>query len=204
MTPDTLKPILDEVHLFWFGELTAPTDRHEEKAAIWFKQSDETDRAIADRFGSYLQPAAEAEWDLAALTRQEAVALVVLLDQFPRNIFRNSGEAFAFDPIARGIAGRLVEGGVDRFYWVERSFLFLPFEHSEDVADQDYCLFLYARNALAAPESFRESTRGGIDFATKHRDIIRKFGRFPHRNAALGRASTEEELAFMAEKGRGY
>jgi uncharacterized protein (DUF924 family) len=130
--------------------------------------------------------------------------LVVLFDQFPRNIFRTSGEAYAYDALARDIARRLIAGGRERFHFIERSFLYLPFEHSEEVADQDYSLFLFAELALAVPESLRDYFRRDLDFVTKHRDIVRRFGRFPHRNALLGRTSTPEEEAFVKEFGRGY
>ncbi len=127
-----------------------------------------------------------------------------MLDQFPRNLHRTSGGAFEYDPIARGHANHLIAGGVDRFYLVERPFLFLPFMHSEDVADQDNCLLLLATEAVSCPESWVDTFRGNLDFATKHRDLIRKFGRFPHRNVMLGRASTPEEAEFLEKNGRGF
>ena len=142
--------------------------------------------------------------DPERLTREESIALVILFDQFPRNIFRTSGEAYAYDARARDIARRLIAAGRERFHFIERSFLYLPFEHSEDVADQDYSLFLFAELALAVPESLRDYFRRDLDFVTRHRDIVRKFGRFPHRNAVLGRVSTAEEEAFIKEHGRGY
>jgi uncharacterized protein (DUF924 family) len=128
---------------------------------------------------------------------------VILLDQFPRNIFRTSGEAFACDGKARDLARRLIDGR-NRFHRVERSFLFLPFEHSEEAADQDLSVFLFAEDAVSAPESWTGTSRIYLDYAAKHRDLIRKFGRFPHRNAVLGRPSTPEEEAFLKEHGRGY
>ena len=132
------------------------------------------------------------------------VALVVLLDQFPRNLFRSSGEAFAYDWRAREIARALLATGFGRFFWVERIALVLPFEHSEELGDQDYAVLLSAELAVGAPENLRELCRGTLDYATRHRDIIRKFGRFPHRNGLLGRESTAEEAVFLAEKGRGW
>jgi uncharacterized protein (DUF924 family) len=196
--------ILDEVHRFWFGPLSAPADLAKEKAEIWFTQSDATDREVNQRFGAFLRPAAEADWDLAALSREQAVGLVVLLDQFPRNIFRTSAKAFAFDPVAREIARHLIAAGIERYFYVERGFLFLPFMHSEEIADQDYSVWLYAGQAISVPEPSREAFRNQLDFATKHRDLIRRFGRFPHRNASLARPSTEAEIAFMTEQGRGF
>lgn len=197
--------ILDDIHRYWFGALSSPTDRNPDKAEIWFKQSDETDAHIRDTYGAYLDPARDTDWDLDTLTREQQVALVVLLDQFPRNIHRTSGDAFAYDAKVRAIAGRLLKSrGLDDFYLVEQSFVCLPFQHSEDIADQDYAILLFAQMAVDAPDNLKDIKRRGLDFATRHRDLIRKFGRFPHRNAMLGRESTDEEKAFIAEHGRGY
>jgi len=198
-----LTPVLRDIHRYWFGALASPTDQNPEKAAIWFRQSDETDAHIRATWGPTLPRAAAIDWDLGALSREEQVGLVVLLDQFPRNIFRTTGEAFAYDAKARAVARKLLAGGLDRFWLYERNFVCLPFEHSEDVADQDLSVMLYAKMAVEAPEVWQANKREVTDYATKHRDIIRKFGRFPHRNAVLGRESTPEEVEFL-KGGRGY
>ena len=198
------RSVLRDIHRFWFGELRAPADHDKERTAIWYQRSDATDREIGEKFGAFIPEAAATVWDVGALSREEGVALVVLLDQFPRNLFRSSGEAFAYDWRAREIARALLAAGFGRFFWVERIALVLPFEHSEEVADQDHAVWLSAELAVGAPENLRELCRGTLDYATRHRDIIRKFGRFPHRNALLGRESTAAEAAFLAEKGRGW
>jgi uncharacterized protein (DUF924 family) len=198
------RSILREIHRYWFGDLKSPDGYPAEKSKIWFNRSDETDEHIRLTFGPYIPEAAEERWDLASLSREEAIALVVLLDQFPRNIFRESGEAFAFDFKAREIARHLIAMGKERFYWIERSFLYLPLEHSEHVADQDESVLLYAELAVSGPDNLSDTFRYHLDFATKHRDLIRRFGRFPHRNVMLGRQSTPEEEAFVKEHGRGY
>ncbi|MEP0322255.1 DUF924 family protein [Bauldia litoralis] len=199
-----MQPILRDIHRYWFGPLAAPADRNPEKAEIWFKRSDETDAHIRETWGDAIAAAAAVAWDLDELSREEQVGLIVLLDQFPRNIYRTTGEAFAYDRKARAIADALLVDGLDRFYLVEQTFVCLPFEHSEAIADQDRALLHFAEMAVNAPEELAEAKRLGLDFATKHRDLIRKFGRFPHRNEMLGRESTEEEKAFLAEHGRGY
>ena len=199
-----MKPVLRALHTWWFGPLDGPLARNPEKTEMWFKRSDETDTHCRRNFGAYLPIAASIDWDLDDLTREEKVGLVLLLDQMPRNIHRESGEAFAYDAKAREIAGKLLAAGLGAFYLVEQSFVCLPLEHSEDVADQDRSVLLFAEMAVTAPEGLEETKRNGLDFATKHRDLIRKFGRFPHRNAVLGRQSTEEEEAFLAEHGRGF
>jgi len=198
------KKILKEVYRYWFGTLAGPHDFPEEKADIWFKQSDETDRYICDNFGAAIAEASKIEWNLDELSREEQVGLIVLLDQFPRNIFRTSAEAFAYDGKARKIARSLINNGWRRFHYCEQCFVLLPLEHSEEVADQDLCVQLFAERAIAAPKELEERGRGQLDFATKHRDLIRKFGRFPHRNVLLGRQSTPEEEAFFKKSGRGF
>jgi uncharacterized protein (DUF924 family) len=204
VTPDALKPILRDVHAYWFGTLAGPDDLPRDRMEMWFKQSDATDEAIRARFGRFIAPAAEAPFDIAALSREEAVGLVVLLDQFPRNIFRTSGESFAYDARAREVATELIGLGPRRYYHIERVFIALPFEHSEAIDDQDYSVLIYAELAVSAAPDLKDYCRGTLDYATKHRDLIRRFGRFPHRNALLGRESTSEETAFLAEHGRGY
>ena len=131
------------------------------------------------------------------------MGLVVLLDQFPRNIYRTTADAFAYDAKARDIARELAARGLDRFYLLEQTFIAVPFEHSEEIADQDFALFLAARMAVEAPEGWEDDRRGNLDYFIKHREIIRKFGRFPHRNAVLGRESTPEEIEFL-KAGRGF
>jgi uncharacterized protein (DUF924 family) len=199
------RSLLDEVHYFWFGALGA-ADAPAAMAQVqkWFRRDDAFDTAIRERFGAAIAPAADADWDLPALTQAQQVGLVVLLDQFPRNIHRDSGEAFACDARARGIAAVVVAAGLARFHPQERRFVLLPFEHSEAVADQDRAVLLAAQAIALAPPAALEPARIDLDFATRHRDVIRRFGRFPHRNAVLGRESTPEEEAFLNEHGRGF
>jgi len=198
------RSVLRDVYDYWVGELASPTEISPDRIAMWMRQSDETDRLVRERYAENVAEAAATDWDVEALTREEAVGLVVLLDQFPRNIHRTSGEAFAHDAKARDVARRLIAGGLDRFAHMERFLITLPFQHNEDAADQDYVVMLTAELAVNGPESVRESWRRILDFATKHRDLIRRFGRYPHRNAMLGRESTPEEEAFLREHGRGF
>jgi uncharacterized protein (DUF924 family) len=196
--------VLRDIHRFWFGELRSLADFPEAKTSIWYQQSDETDHHIREHYGRLIPEAASTPWDVELLSREEAVALIVLLDQFPRNIFRTSSEAFAYDARALELTRALGAPGFERFFWIERVALLLPFEHSEDIGDQDYAVLLAAELAVVAPENLRSFCRYTLDYATLHRDVVRKFGRFPHRNALLGRHSTLEEEAFLAEKGRGF
>ena len=196
--------ILDAVYLYWFGDLRAWDEQpDDERRKAWFRPTAEIDAHISDTWGAAHRLARDTAWDLAALTRRQQAALIVLLDQFPRQIHRDSGEAFACDAAALGLARQLVASGWRRFFVVEQTFVMLPFEHSEDVADQDMSVKLYAERCLEAPPAHLDSAREQLDYATKHRDIISKFGRFPHRNAVLGRESTPEEIEFL-KGGRGF
>jgi uncharacterized protein (DUF924 family) len=192
------------IHRYWFGELKFPGDHLSSTGELWFQRSEETDRHIRQTYESFIHGAAGKDWDISGLSREEAVALVVLFDQFPRNIYRDTGQQFAFDAKAREIAMALLAGGRDRFFAIELDALSLTCQHHEGAASQDFSVFLAADLAVNGPENMLDMHRTFLDFATKHRDLIRKFGRFPHRNAHLGRTSTPEELAFIQEHGRGY
>jgi uncharacterized protein (DUF924 family) len=199
-----VKKVLTDIHRYWFGPINSPADKiAQDRVESWFRPTPEVDEHIRNTFGKYLEAAKATEWDVDNLARMEQVGLVILLDQFPRQVHRDGGDAFAYDAKALSIARRLVAGGIDRFWPAERTFVLLPFEHSENLADQDYAVFLFAAEAIAAPESLKAGRRIQLDYATKHRDIIRKFGRFPHRNVLLGRESTPEELEFL-KGGRGF
>jgi uncharacterized protein (DUF924 family) len=195
---------LQAIHRYWFGALKSPGDHLPNTGELWFRQSDEVDRHIREAYEPFIHEAAGKDWDVASLSREESVAVVVLFDQFPRNIFRDSGKQFAFDEKAREIFAALTGGGLDRFFPIERDALSLVLQHHEDNASQDRSILMAADMAVNGPENMLEMHRIFLDFATRHRDLIRKFGRYPHRNVLLGRASTPEELAFMQEHGRGY
>ena len=158
----------------------------------WFNKDTTFDDEIRTRFLKTYEAAARGELAAWEATREGALALAIVLDQFPRNMFRGSARAFAADPLALAVAARAIERGFDLQLPVqERSFFYLPFEHSEAMADQERSLTLF--RALGDAESLR--------WAELHADIIRRFGRFPHRNAVLGRATTPEEQAFLDSGG---
>jgi uncharacterized protein (DUF924 family) len=158
----------------------------------WFEKDAAFDAAIRARFlDAY---AAAAAGRLAAWERdaEGALALLIVLDQFPRNMFRGEARMFAADPLARAVAERAIARGFDKLYVPpERRFFYLPFTHSENLADQERCVAL---NRAAADDE-------GVKWAELHAEIIRRFGRFPHRNQALGRATTPDEQAFLAGGG---
>lgn len=159
----------------------------------WFSKSDQFDAEVGRRLGSLHYWAAAGMLDhLATQSAQGALALIILLDQVPRNMFRGTARAFATDEHAREIARYALARGFDkRVPKLLRGFFYLPFMHSEDVEDQELCLALY--------EELKDPL--GFEYAEVHLDIIRRFGRFPHRNGALGRETTKAEKQFLSQGG---
>lgn len=158
----------------------------------WFSKSNAFDEAIRLKFEPTHFAAARGEYGAWEETQEGALALLLLLDQFPRNLFRGSAHAFATDPLARRIARRAISKGFDEAYENPlRSFFYLPFEHSEDLTDQSLCVELCAASG----------DEEALKWAKIHFDIIKQFGRFPHRNPALGRETTPEEQVFLDEGG---
>ncbi len=164
----------------------------------WFKKSDAFDAAIRARFALAVQAAQDGVLDPWTETPEGTLALLILLDQFARNIHRGSHLAFAGDAHARTLARAAIANGIeDRLTPVQRVFLYLPFEHSENLADQDDSIRFFE----SLPEAdWRDSV---VDYAHRHRDVIREFARFPHRNAALGRPTTQTEQAWL-DAGGGF
>jgi uncharacterized protein (DUF924 family) len=153
----------------------------------WFAKDDAFDAEIRGKFLGLYEAAAAGQLDHWSATAEGALALVIVLDQFPRNMFRGSARTFAADARARAAANIALKRGYDQdLPEADRGFLFLPFMHSEDLADQQRCVALY-----------RAAGHENLTYAEQHRDIIRRFGRFPHRNAVLGRETTPEEQAFL-------
>ena len=196
---DKLPEAAHELLEFWFGHHGSPvwnTERRE-----WFTKSAAFDDVIRSRFLTLWETAHSGDPDDGedwCATHEGACARVVLLDQFPRNLFRNDPRSFATDAQALALARRIVEGGMDRELptGFHRMFCYLPFEHSESLQDQN--------ESVRLTTQLREETAGKVDvveWAEKHRVVIARFGRFPHRNAILGRQSTPEELAFLKEPG---
>ena len=158
----------------------------------WFNKDTAFDNEIRTRFLDTYEAAAAGTLPDWEATREGALALIIVLDQFPRNMFRGSARAFAADPLALAAATRAIERGFDIATPAqERTFFYLPFEHSEDLADQERCCALFRATGDADL----------VKWAELHADIVRRFGRFPHRNAVLGRMTTVEEQAFLESGG---
>ncbi|MDI1364511.1 MAG: DUF924 family protein [bacterium] len=162
----------------------------------WFAKDPAFDSAIALKFEQTHYRAAQRRYDHWAQTPEGALALLILLDQFPRNLYRGTAHAFATDPLARAFARAAIAAGHDQTVEAKlRPFFYLPFEHSESLVDQEFSVELCA--ALQA-DSGDENT---MKWALEHRDVIARFGRFPHRNPVLGRETTPAEQVFLDEGG---
>jgi uncharacterized protein (DUF924 family) len=185
-------PDFFEVLAFWFGAPYSPERGRRRKE--WFRKSVEFDAEVRRRFLPVWEGALRGECARWEVTPLAAVALVVVLDQFPRNMFRGEARAFSSDAQALAVARRMLERGFDRLLSpVERSFAYLPFEHTEDLAVQRRSLALFAPLDLEL-----------VDYSRRHFEIIARFGRFPHRNAVLGRESTTEEREFLDQPGSSF
>lgn len=192
MTPST---VLD----FWFGELD-PADHRPTPAhmKLWFQGGADADATIRERFGQTLEDAAAGKLDEWKQTAEGYVALIIVLDQFPRNIFRGSEKAFSFDSLALSLSKEAMAHGNERaVHPLLATFMLLPLEHSESLEDQELCVSYMRDLAQQVHEEARGAFLGFLDYAVQHRDIIKEFGRFPHRNALLNRTSTPEEISFL-------
>lgn len=175
------------VREFWFSPQARPR---------WFVRSEEFDRAVHEALGELHASAARGALDGWAAGPHGCLALIILLDQVPRNMFRGTPCAFATDAKALQVCKAAIDAGHDRdLTQEERLFTYLPLEHSEDLADQERCVALM-RTLDEQPL--------WLDYAIRHRDVVARFGRFPHRNGILGRDSTPEELEFLAQPGSSF
>lgn len=175
------EPWVRDVLSFWFGEL-------QEKD--WFVRSDTVDERVRQRFSQLNDSLSRQVRNERPTSARHALALVIVLDQFPRNLFRDSPQAYATDHVALALAQRAINSGLDlELTNLERQFLYMPFQHAEDAEVQGRSMTLYAQ--LNMPEV--------LEFAARHKAIIDRFGRFPHRNEVLGRCSTQEELDFLKQ-----
>ncbi len=171
---------------FWFEEI----DR-----ALWFKKDDEFDQLLEVRFGALHTQASQGELHAWRSTAQGRLAEVIVLDQFSRNLFRNSAKAFAQDGMALVLAQEAVHVGADaELSQVERTFLYMPFMHSESLAIHDIAVELFTANGA----------QNNLNFELKHKAIIEQFGRYPHRNTVLGRVSTPAEIEFLSQPGSSF
>jgi uncharacterized protein (DUF924 family) len=192
----------EEVLAFWFGPPGNAAEVASRQRKLWFGKSPEADRAVTGRFADTLVAAVAGGLDHWSATPRGRLALVVVLDQFPHHIHRDRAEAFAGDAQALEHSLAALANGEDRdLAPIERVFLYLPLEHAESLPLQERSVVLYQALAEAAPADERPLFDDFLDYARRHRDVVARFGRFPHRNAVLGRPSSDAELEFLKQPG---
>ena len=194
-----------EILEFWFGGEPVDQPASSERLRFWFSGGERVDRMIRERFARAVEAAAAGDYAEWSHSPRGTLALLLLLDQFPRNMFRHSPRAYASDARARQVTLTGLAAGQDQgLAIVERAFFYLPLEHAEDLALQDRSVALFGALQAAAPASLRPMCDGFLDYALRHREIIARFDRFPHRNAVLERPSSEEEKAFLRQPGSSF
>jgi uncharacterized protein (DUF924 family) len=194
-TPDA---VLD----FWFGAPGSATDIAARQNALWFGKSTANDQLVVERFAEMLIAAGRGELDHWNHTPRGQLALIVVLDQFPHHIHRNHGQSFAYDAQSLALALDMIQRGDDAHVApIERVFAYLPLEHAESMAMQNLSVALYEKLSNEAAPAEHSLFDGFLDYARKHRDVVARFGRFPHRNALLGRPGTPEEAEFLKQPG---
>ena len=190
---------------FWFADATYSPGRASARSAMWFGDSPVFDRECRMRYGALLETAGRGKLDGWRAEARPALALVVLLDQIPRNIFRGAARMYAFDARACEHAVAACDAGfAAQLHPIEAAFLYMPFEHAEDPAMQERSVAGLEALVTDAPAGFQDILAGFADYARRHREVIRRFGRFPHRNAVLGRASTLDERAYLRGGGETF
>ncbi|WP_404938084.1 DUF924 domain-containing protein [Pseudomonas sp. JDS08PS003] len=192
------QPLLD----WWFGSADKPADIVAEKGLLWFGKRDSQDLEARERFGALVEQALAGGLTGWAQSPQGWLALVLLLDQLPRMIYRDTPKAFSGDTRAQALVAQGIAADLDRqLPAMQRSFIYLVFEHCEHLAVQNEGVSRFAALHDAQPEEDRPVFADHLDYAERHQKVIARFGRFPHRNAILGRESTAQELAFLREPG---
>jgi uncharacterized protein (DUF924 family) len=190
--PPTPADVLD----FWYDDASK---------AMWFDRSDAFDATVRERFGDTLTHALRGDLDSWAASPEGWLALLIVRDQFSRNLYRDDARAWAGDPDTQVIAlDGIARGDDQRLSPLQRVFAYMPLEHAESMVLQTHCVHLFERLIAGLLEAERPSFQSYLQFARRHHDVVAQFGRFPHRNAILGRADTPAEQAYLATPGAGF
>jgi uncharacterized protein (DUF924 family) len=197
---NTLPLAAAQVLHFWLGDDPLTDWPQPHRGDLWFKGGAEVDANIRAQFGPLVDDAMAgglADWEATPLAR---LALILLLDQFSRNVYRGQARAFAGDARAQALSQRTLDAGEDaQLPRAGRLFVYMPLMHAETLAQQNACVACFERLLAGAPEALNDTLTDNLRYAVLHRDIVARFGRFPHRNAVLGRNSTPEELEFLKD-----
>ena len=203
MQARTFRP--DDVIEFWIGAARHDPEKSQKKSRLWFNSNPASDKKLERKFGSLLSLAEQATIDHWSASALGSLALVILLDQFSRNIYRGTARAFQNDAKALQIAIAAVDKTQDlELSLVQRAFLYLPFEHAETLAAQDRSVKLFGALERAAPDSWLRQMRSFADHARSHRKIVIQFGRYPHRNKVLRRENSTAEQHYLAKDGKQF
>jgi uncharacterized protein (DUF924 family) len=195
----------EDVLWFWLGDLDGDALAEQGVAQRWWRKDPALDQEIRAKFEATWQAIMAGDREAWLAEPHSRLAYVIVLDQFSRNMFRNTAQAFTADERALATAADGVERRLDRaLHGHERTFFYMPFMHSEQLAMQDRAIELFTALRDQAQGRARDALSGNVDFAKRHRDVIVRFGRFPHRNAVLGRESTPEEIAFLKQPGSSF
>jgi uncharacterized protein (DUF924 family) len=193
-----------DILTYWLGDPQS-SSYPEWRNPLWFGHKPEVDQYMRDHFMDAYRAAAAGELDHWTESAHGHLALILLLDQFSRNLFRGDAAMYAADDRAVDLSLRLVESGRHLTYHpLEQLFIYLPLEHAENVSLQRMCVRLFDRLVEEVPDTDRPRYAGLLDYAHKHRDVVEKYGRFPHRNAILGRPNTPAEEEYLATPGAGF
>lgn len=200
MPRDPTEDKIDQILNFWFGSLSSPIDYPGNKISLWEGTSEEVPR-IKDQFMDDYQRAVLGQYNSWRETPKGRLALIILLDQFPRHLFSDTPKMFSSDAMARGLTLEGIQNGDDlELYPIERAFFYMPLQHAEDPKMQTYSVDEYQKLVNQTPLPIRPIMVEFLRLAIKHRNIIDRFGRFPHRNQVLGRQSTPEEMVYLGHK----
>lgn len=192
----------EDVLDFWFGANGSTREIVERQRALWFGKSTENDARVSARFADTLAAADRGELDGWTAHAAGRLALTLVLDQFPHHIYRNDGRSFAYDDKALRLAlDTLQQHEDENVSLIARVFLYLPLEHAESLEMQDLSVALYEKLVREADEADKSVFEGFLDYARQHREVVAQFGRFPHRNALLGRPSSAAEIEFLKQPG---
>ena len=190
---------IKEVNDFWFKDLNHTPAYFSERLVLWFYAEEENDRIIRERFEKLLDEAVEGKLKNWESTPKGCIALIILLDQFSLTLYREEPRSYTQSALAIPVAEKLIKNGWE---WTltpaEKVFLYLPFEHSESLIDQESSVSRYQALTHGASPDLKGSVAGFLDYAIRHRRVVKKFGRFPDRNEVFGRESTPEEIKFLA------
>jgi uncharacterized protein (DUF924 family) len=194
-----------KINEFWLGESQTNPEAAAARRDLWYRGGTPVDIEIRQRFGNLVAEACDGSFSEWRMTPEGCLASILLLDQFTRNLYRNTVDAYVGDGAAFQVALTAIEKSLDRMlHPVSRIWLYHPFHHSEQVANQDRGICLLHAIVCDAPREWHPYIKRSISGWTRHRDIVARFGRFPHRNEVLGRVSTEEELEFLSSSGESF